>query len=109
MNSTDKIKEKVRHLSSALDDSVRKISIRDECFPTAVAIGSTVPFLTMFSLFVFKPRFVMKREGNRSIRDTKRIFWWTIGLTILIWAGMWVFNYYKGFDKLAMTCMIHPL
>jgi drug/metabolite transporter (DMT)-like permease len=106
MDSTEKIKDKIKNLSDAINDNIRKVSIKDQCFPTAIAIGSVVPFVTMVSLFLFKPRFVQKKEGSKSLRDPRKIFWWTLLLTIGIWICMTGFNYYKGFDSLAMMCVV---
>ncbi len=99
-------KQRLDKLTDALDASTRRVSVKDQCFPTVIAIGVVVPFATMLVLFLTKPKFVQKKEGNKSLRDSTKIFWYTLGLTMLIWGGMYVANKYHGFDKLAMMCMI---
>jgi len=104
--SSASFERKVDQLSAAINEGSRRISIKDQCFPTAIAMGTTVPFATMLILFLTKPFFVKRYEGNKSTIDIKKLFWTTFFATITIWAGMYVFNKYRGFDKLTMTCVV---
>jgi hypothetical protein len=99
-------KDKVQQLSAAIDEGTRKVSLKDQCFPTVVGIGVVVPFGTMLVLFLTRPYFVRKYEGNKSTLNVKRLFWYSMGITLLIWGMMYLFNLFKGFDRLAMMCVV---
>lgn len=99
-------KDRIDRLSSAINRETKNVSIKDQCMPTMVGIGIVVPFASMLVLFLARPSFVKKYEGNRSSISIKKLFIYTILSTLIIWASMYVFNMYKGFDKLAMMCVV---
>jgi len=98
--------ERVKKLSAAIDAGTRKISVKDQCFPTVIGIGAVVPFATMLVLFLTRPSFVKRYEGNKSNLNVPKLFWYSMGITIFVWCAMYIFNLYKGFDKLAMMCVV---
>lgn len=105
-HSPPSFREKVDQLSAAIDEGHRRVSIKDQCFPTAVATGVVAPFATMLILFLSKPSFVRRSEGTRSVLSVKKMFWYTLGITILIWGMMYIFNMFRGFDRVAMMCVV---
>jgi len=98
--------DRVKQLSAAIDAGSRKISAKDQCFPTVIGIGAVVPFATMLILFLTRPGFVKRYEGNRSSLNVPKLFWYSMGITLVVWGMMYIFNMYKGFDKLAMMCVV---
>ena len=97
---------RINKLSQSIDEGTRKVYIKDQCFPTVVAVGATVPFITMLVLYLTKPFFVKRYEGSRSLLDVKKFFWYSMLITIVVWGGVYIFNKYRGFDKLAMMCVV---
>lgn len=99
-------RDKVAQLSAAIDEGSRQVSLKDQCFPMIVGIGAVIPFATMLVLFLTKPSFVKKYEGKKTTLSTKKLFWYSIGITLLVWCMMYVVNIFKGFDKMAMACVV---
>lgn len=92
--------EKVRQLSQAIEEGKRKINSTEQSFPTAIALGSLVPFSTMLLLFLIKPSFVKKYEGDKSVVSGYKFFFYTTLITSLLWCGMYILNRYNFFERL---------
>lgn len=99
-------KDKIARLSAAIEEGTRKISIKDQCFPMVVGLGAVVPFATMLVFFLWRPSFVRKNEGSKNTISVKKLFWVSILSTLFIWATMYVVNMYRGFDKMALACVV---
>jgi hypothetical protein len=104
--SSPKFKQRVAELDAALREGERKVVSKDNCFPISLAIGAVVPFITSVVLYFLNPRILQKKEGEKGLRDGKKIFWTTIAITLLIWSGMLVYNYYIGYDKMSVLCKV---
>jgi xanthine/uracil/vitamin C permease (AzgA family) len=106
MSSSSEFRNRVADLSREIADNTKKINIRDRCFPTAVAVGAITPFLIMLTFVIANPSILQKSEGPKTSRDPKKIFWATMGTTLVAWAGIYAFNRYHGFDRASMLCSL---
>lgn len=105
MSSTKKsFSEKVSELEQATADSARKVSSKEWCFPTLMIAGIAAPFLLLILLFFLQPSFVQRQEGDKYVRDGRKIFYWTVAITVILWLGMYLYSYCNGFDAAAMLC-----
>lgn len=93
--STPSYKEKIQKLQSLTEEGERKIKTKETAIPMSVMIGAAVPFIILIILYVLQPKFVTKKEGDKQVRDGTKIFYWTLGLTIVIWGAMYGWVYYN--------------
>jgi hypothetical protein len=75
------------------------------CIPTMLIMAALVPVVVWVLLFLVQPRFVQKKEGSKSVRDNKRVFYWTLLFTGLVWIAMYGYAWCKG-SGLSMVCAV---
>jgi hypothetical protein len=97
-------KERVAGLEKKLQEATKNVSSQEGCFPTTMVIGIAIPFVLLLLLFFLQPSFVQKKEGAKYVRDGKRIFYWTIGITLVMWIGLYLYSYCLGFNNASMVC-----
>lgn len=96
--------EKIERLQASLDEKTKSVSAKEKCFPTLLVTGIAVPFLLFIILFFLKPSFVQKQEGNKYVRDHRKIFFYSMALTLLVWLGMYLYSYCIGYSNAGMVC-----
>jgi len=89
-----------------LGDNLKKYDKKsnEKCLPTIYIAALLAPIAIWLALYFIQPSFVLHHEGEKKSRDKAKIFKWTIGLTLVSWAAMYAFSYYKGYNKVAMIC-----
>lgn len=97
-------KEKVDQLQKSIDDSAKKVSAKEWCFPTLMVAGIATPFLLLIILFFLQPSFVQRHDGEKYVRDGRKIFYWTIAMTLILWLGMYLYTYCVGANLAGMLC-----
>jgi len=103
MASSSPFKEKIEKLQAATEEGQRKLDAKVRSIPTNVIIGVIVPFVVLLILVLVQPSFVQKKEGDKHVRDGKKIFYWTIGITLVAWAGLYLWSNYKGYKPASIT------
>jgi hypothetical protein len=98
-------REKVEKLSGDIQAKEEVVRNKEKCIPTIALVGIVVPFIILAILALFKPKIVQKKDGETYVRDPKRIFYWTVGLTIVVWLCMYLFSYFKGYSNMSMSCV----
>jgi hypothetical protein len=96
--------EKVSELQNQIDLETKKISSSERCFPTMLIAGIVTPFLLLLILFFLQPSFVQRKEGEKYVRDGRRIFYWTLGVTLVVWLAMYLYTFCDGFSSMSMLC-----
>lgn len=96
--------DKVSELQSRIEDETKKVAGAERCFPTMLVAGIVTPFLILLVLFFLQPSFVQRKEGEKYVRDGRRIFYWTIGVTLVFWLAMYLYTYCNGFSSISMLC-----
>lgn len=104
MSKNSAFQNRVIELQTELDKLEGQLNKKAGCVPTLLIIGACIPVVVWFMLFFFQPGFVKKKEGSRQVRDNSKVFGWTIGITLFLWAGMYVFAYFKGYDIGGSVC-----
>jgi len=89
-------REKIQKLQAATEEGKRKIDAKERPIPTVVIVGAVIPFVLLLIFYVVQPGIVQKKEGDKFVRDNKKIFYWTVGLTLVAWAGLYFWSSYKG-------------
>ena len=97
-------KDKVAQLEQATAESARKVSSKEWCFPTLMIAGITAPFLLLILLFFLQPSFVQRKEGDKYVRDGRKVFYWSIAMTLILWLGMYLYTYCGSFQAVSMLC-----
>lgn len=98
---SDKIAELEKHVRRA----GQRVSKKEKCIPTMLIAGIVAPILLFLMFFFIQPSFVQKKEGQKYVRSNAKTFYWTIGVTVIIWIAMYFFTYARGYNKSAMFCM----
>jgi hypothetical protein len=105
MSSTTTFAQKVQDLEAAVANASSKVAITERsCVPTLMIVGLVAPLLLFLIFFFLQPSFVQRKEGSTSKRDGKKVFFWTLGLTLVLWLGMYIFSWCKGYANTAMLC-----
>lgn len=97
-------KDKVASLEQATAESAKKISSKEWCFPTLMIAGIAAPFLLLILLFFLQPSFVQRQEGDKYVRDGRKVFYWSIAMTLILWLGMYLYTYCSGAQLASMMC-----
>lgn len=89
---TSPFRDKILKLQAATDEGRRKIESKERSVPPMVIAGAIVPFVILLVLIFFQPSIVQRKEGDKTVRDNKKIFYWTVGLTLVIWLAMYMWT-----------------
>jgi hypothetical protein len=103
MSKKASFEDKVNELQAQLDQGSKKIKAADSCYPTLMIAGIAAPFLLLIILFFLQPSFVQVKEGDKYVRSGRKVFYWSVALTLLIWLGMYLYTYCMGYDA-SMIC-----
>lgn len=108
-SSSSSFKDKVAQLERETQESSRKMSSKESCFPTLMIVGIAAPFLLLILLFFLQPSFVQRQEndgaGNvKYVRDGRKVFYWSLALTLLLWLGLYLYTYCSGYSAVSMLC-----
>lgn len=105
MSATKKtFAEKVAELQAATDSSSRKLALKEWCFPTLMIAGIVAPFVILILLYFLQPSFVQKQDGDKYVRDGRKIFYWSMAMTLILWLGFYLYSYCMGFNAANMLC-----
>ena len=96
----EKLDKYISKLTQDIGDLSADIKKKETCFPTTIAIAIATPFVLWIILYFMKPSIVMKQDGDKQVRNTTKIFMWTIGLSILVWGGLYGYSKYFGSGKI---------
>lgn len=98
------LKEKISQLEEKLKSVNKDVKSKDSCFPTLMVVGVAIPFVLLLLLFFLQPSFVQKKEGNAYIRDGKKIFYWTLAISLISWVCLYLYSYCIGYNNASMVC-----
>ena len=97
-------KQKVSELQGMVDAASKKTASKEKCFPMMMAAGVAAPIIVWGTMFFLQPSFVQKKEGGKSVRDNKKVFYWTALITVILWVAMYLFTYCRGYSNASMIC-----
>ena len=93
----DPYRGRVASLHGSVTDLQNKYN-REKRIPIMVIIGSIVPVVIFITLFFWKPKFVREYDSDleeyTEERDTKKIFSYTLIISLVVWVGLYVFSMY---------------
>ena len=95
MSDSD-FKSRVDELSRRIDSAKAGVASKEKCVPTLMIIGVIVPILLWLVLYFTQPSFVQQKEGDKYTRSTRKVFYWTIGATLVVWVALYMFTYFKS-------------
>jgi len=97
-------REKIAHLRNELNKAEGLLG-SEKCIPTMTIAAVVVPVLIFLVLFFLSPRFVQRKEGSKYIRCLKKVFLWTVILSIILWVTMYLYTYYKNYNG-SLICSV---
>lgn len=89
--------QKLTDLAKEVDLLDQDITRKEKCIPIIVIGAIVVPVLAWLLLYFLQPSFVQSKEGLKYVRNNSKVFWWTVIITAIIWGGMYLFTYCKGY------------
>jgi hypothetical protein len=95
--SSSPFQEKIQKLQAATEEGQRKLESKERSIPTQVIIGIAIPFVVLIVLIFVQPSIVQKKEGSKYVRDSTKIFYWTVGLTLAGWLGLYLWTWCRGY------------
>ena len=101
---SDKFAQKIEDLQKQISSASGKASKKEKCIPTMIIAAIAVPILAWVLLYFLQPSFVQKKEGNKYVRSAAKVFYWTVGVTVVIWIAMYLFTYCQSYSGLSMLC-----
>lgn len=102
--SEQKLARQIEELESSLEKERKGITSKESCFPTMLILGILTPIIIWVILYFVSPKFVQDKEGNRQVRSNTKVFYWTVIFTLLIWIGMYLWTWCKGFKNVSLLC-----
>ena len=94
---TDKLAEmrnSVENIRNAIGEKSPSVK---SCIPVTMMVAIAVPFLLLILLYAIQPSFVQKKDGKKYVRSGGKVILWTIILTAVVWLGMYLFTFCKGY------------
>ena len=87
-------RDKVSQLSNELRKA-QEVLASEKCMSTTMIIACVVPIVVFLVLFFTGMKYFQKDdEAGASVRDVKKIFLWTGGITALSWGGLFAYSKY---------------
>ena len=76
-----------------------------KCASTLYIIAAIIPVGTFLILYFAKPGFVQSKDGDTNVRSGKKVFWWTLLITFILWIIVYLFGYYRGYNLFGAVCL----
>ncbi len=89
--SDDKFEQAISELQSQIDTYETTIVRKEKGVSPLVIMAIVIPFLVFFMLYLLSPRCVMSEVNGQQTRDGKKVFLWTLGVTLLSWGGLYLY------------------
>jgi ABC-type glucose/galactose transport system permease subunit len=103
----DPFEEKYREMERVVDEVIRQNNPNvKSCVPKLTIFAIAAPVLVFLLLYFFQPSIVKVKDGIKMVRSTKRVFLYTLGITLVIWALMYAYSYMKGHSLGSMFCSV---
>lgn len=103
------LNEKIASLEAATKQAEAKLQVNaGACIPTSLIIAVLIPIFIFIILWWWNPGFVQVKVNGKSTRSTARVFFWTIGLTALIWLFMYMYARCDNFKNISKLCFWKP-
>jgi hypothetical protein len=98
--------KRIGDIQEQIDGVTKKIDDQENierCLPMTWIIGIATPFLIWLVLYFTSPSIVQRRDSNRYVRDSGKVFMWTVGATLVVWVGLILYSYCIG-NRKVMFC-----
>jgi hypothetical protein len=89
-------RQKVATLEQSISQASQSVNAKERCLPMMLIVGAIFPLILATILFFWQPSIVQTKEGGKMVRSNKKLFYWTLGTTIVVWAAMYGYSYYTG-------------
>lgn len=100
--------EKVDELSSEVKKLEQSLGGNAKCAPKVLIVGALTPLVAWLGLYFLQPRFVQKKEGEKYERDSGKVLWWSVIITLIVWLVMYLYTMYGGKEGIVGTiCSIN--
>lgn len=76
-----------------------------KCMPKFMIVAMVLPFVFFLFLFFVKPWFVKVTIDGEKKRSLTKVFVWTLFITFVTWAGMYLYYSSKGYNVDSLVCV----
>ena len=103
MDRSSPFDEKIAKLTNEVEGG--KIDTAGTSFSCGNAVlitGAAVPIVVGVVFCLIKPKFIMKKEGETTSINMKKLLQWTLIITLILWVALYIYSYYKT----SIMCLI---
>lgn len=94
----------VQDLGAQVEKTRGSIKNKERCAPYLLIISGVLPVFVFLILFFLSPGFVQTEDDEgQYVRSTKKVFYWTLIFSVLLWIGLYLYSWCKG-GKNPMLC-----
>lgn len=101
--------ERTNQLELAIQQAKAKLEVNPSaCIPTSLIVAVIFPILLFLVLWWWSPGFVKTTVNGKSTRSTAKVFFWTVGITALVWLFMYMYARCDNFKNISKLCFWKP-
>ena len=101
----DEFSKRINELESQITNLQGKTAFKEKCIPTIIVLLVLTPIFIGLGLYFIKPKMVLTKKGSKYIRDKWKMWTRTALLTAIVWALLYGFAYYKGYNCFSVLCV----
>ncbi|MDB4769373.1 hypothetical protein OAG24_00260 [bacterium] len=95
MDTKNSFRQKIDELENQINKVSKDVDIKSKKFPTAYIVGAATPLIVGATLYFAQPSFVQNKESGEQAKNNKKVFCWTLVISILIWIVIYLFVYFR--------------
>lgn len=94
---SDSLNDKISRLTSKINELEQRSVTKENCFPVVTVIGIIIPFAVALIFYIFQPKVVQRQEGDKFVRDGKKVAIATCICSFIGWALLVLYTYTTGY------------
>ena len=101
--------DRINQLEAATQQAKAKLEVNaTSCIPVSLIAAVLFPILLFLLLWWWSPPFVQTKVNGKSTRNTAKVFYITISVTVLVWLFMYMYARCDNFKKISRLCFWRP-
>lgn len=86
----------VRDLDAQVEKARGTIKNKEKCIPYLMIISCIIPFVVFLVLYMLSPGFVQVEDNGKYVRSLKKVFYWTLIFSVILWIGLYLYSWCKN-------------
>lgn len=96
MGERNDFSRKIDELETQINALTHNAKQRQSYVSMKMILGVATPIITFLVLFFWSPRIVEIKEGDEYTRSTRRVVYWTVGVTLVVYALIFMYTRMYG-------------